>query len=98
MASGFVGMLEADLRNLSAEARKPEPGFVGYFGGTAHPEVKEAAERALLKLRSLDQDNLNAVTISSCEVLLRQVCADRQTVHSPSIRQIHILLLTLQQT
>eukprot|EP00959_Pyramimonas_sp_CCMP1952_P350949 7352536-Pyramimonas_sp.AAC.1 len=68
MASGFVGMLEADLRNLSAEARKPEPGLVGYFGGTAHPEVKEAAERAILKLRSLDQNNLNAVTISFCDV------------------------------
>jgi hypothetical protein len=74
MTSGFVGMLEADLRNLSAEARKSEPGLVGYFGGIQHPEVKEAAERALLKLRSLDQATLTAPIIATCEVFALPKC------------------------
>ncbi|KAK3236704.1 hypothetical protein CYMTET_53172 [Cymbomonas tetramitiformis] len=64
-------MLEADLRNLSAEARKSDTGFAGYFTGSQHPEVKEAAERALLKLRSLPAENLDGPGVAECEEVWR---------------------------
>lgn len=51
-ASGIIGILEADYRQLSSDARRSE-GFVGLFASTDHPEIKDAAERALLRLRSL---------------------------------------------
>eukprot|EP00854_Cymbomonas_tetramitiformis_P009321 gene9321-11046_t len=70
-SSSFIGMLEADLRNLSAEARKSDTGFAGYFTGSQHPEVKEAAERALLKLRSLPAENLDGPGVAECEEVWR---------------------------
>ncbi|KAK2078912.1 hypothetical protein QBZ16_002602 [Prototheca wickerhamii] len=51
-ASGIIGILEADYRQLSSDARRSE-GFVGLFASTDHPGIKDAAERALLRLRSL---------------------------------------------
>lgn len=69
MANGFVAMVESDLKNLAAESRRAEPGFAGYFGGAQHPEIKDAAERALLKLRSLPTDTaLGPSILASCEV------------------------------
>ena len=51
-ADGLLGLLEADLRLLSSETRRTE-GFTGWLTGPEHLPVKEAAERAVLKLRSL---------------------------------------------
>lgn len=48
-------MLESDLRQLSTDARRSE-GFVGWLSGPEHPEIKEAVERALLKLRQCDNN------------------------------------------
>ena len=63
----FLQLLEADLRGLSAEARKND-GFSGFFAGHAFPEVKEAAEHAILKLRSLPLGSDPASCIAGCEV------------------------------
>lgn len=54
----FISVIEGDLRQLSQDARKAE-GLAGFFSSSDHsPQVKEAAERAVLKLRSFsDQDN-----------------------------------------
>lgn len=46
-------VLESDLRQLSSDARRSE-GFVGWLSGPEHPQIKEAAERALLKLRQCE--------------------------------------------
>ncbi|GMH33400.1 hypothetical protein BSKO_01234 [Bryopsis sp. KO-2023] len=65
----FVAVLEADLRTLSNEARKSE-GFAGHLAGwlsnSEHPEVKESAERAVLKLRAFarQSDCLGAIQAS----------------------------------
>ena len=50
--AGLVSVLEADLRQLAHDARKSE-GFASFFGSTDNqPEVKEAADRAVMKVRS----------------------------------------------
>ena len=44
----FLQSVEADLRNLSTEARKPESlagQLAGWLVNSEHPEVKVAAER-----------------------------------------------------
>ncbi|BDA41918.1 Protein MON2 homolog [Coccomyxa sp. Obi] len=48
--------LEADLRILSAESRRSESltgQLTGWLAGPEHPQIKESAERAMLKLRTL---------------------------------------------
>jgi hypothetical protein len=56
--AGLVSVLEADFRQLSHDARKSE-GFASFFNNSDNqPEVKEAAERAVMKIRTLaDQAN-----------------------------------------
>lgn len=58
MQAGLLTVLESDYRQLAHDSRKVE-GFAGFFASSDHhPEVKEAAERAVLKIRSLtDQPN-----------------------------------------
>ena len=68
-ADGLLGLLEADLRQLSSETRRAE-GFTGWLTGPEHLPVKEAAERAVLKLRSLaGQPDAMAAIRDSKEVL-----------------------------
>lgn len=43
----------ACCRQLSQDAKKSEGGLASFFSAADHPEVKEAAERAVLKVRSL---------------------------------------------
>jgi hypothetical protein len=76
--AGLASLLEADLRALSAESRKQESGFAGYFGGASFPEIKEAAERALLKMRSLPQQGQMPLskTLATVDV--------RPSSHTPS--------------
>jgi hypothetical protein len=48
--------LEADLRLLSSESRRSESitgQLTGWLSGPEHPQIKESAERAMLKLRTL---------------------------------------------
>ena len=51
MATGLIGLLEAEFRQLSQDARKGE-GITSWLSSSDYPEVKEAAERAVLKVRS----------------------------------------------
>ena len=50
--AGLAGLLETEFRQLSQDARKSE-GLASFFTSSDHPEVKEAAERAVLKIRSM---------------------------------------------
>ena len=51
--AGLVSVLEADFRQLSHDARKSE-GFASFFNNSDNqPEVKEAAERAVMKIRAV---------------------------------------------
>ena len=67
MAHNFLQILENDLRLLSAEARRND-GFGGFFSGASFPELKEAAERAILKVRSLPVDAVAADNLAGVEV------------------------------
>ncbi|RMZ53764.1 hypothetical protein APUTEX25_003903, partial [Auxenochlorella protothecoides] len=76
----FVAALEAEYRQLSTEARKTE-GFAGLFTSTDHPEIKEAAEKALLRIRSLaDVPDANT-QLAQCKELFRplQLAADTRS-------------------
>lgn len=53
-SQGFLAALEADYRQISQDARKAE-GFVGLFSSSDHPEIKEAAERAVLRIRGFGE-------------------------------------------
>ena len=51
----ITGALESDLRILSSEARRADglaSQLTGWLSGPEHPQIKEAAERAILRLRS----------------------------------------------
>ena len=63
----FLQVLENDLRLLSAEARRND-GFGGFFTGASFPDLKEASERAILKVRSLPVNADPAETIAGVEV------------------------------
>lgn len=81
---GFLAVLETDLRLLSSEARRPDSfagQLSGWLSGSEHPEVKEAAERAVLKLRSLSSkpdalEALRANKVLYLESLIRQIPRD----------------------
>lgn len=69
MPEPILEALEVDLRALSAEARRSDgvAGHIsGWFSGPEHPQIKEAAERTMLRLRSLSgqEDELDAARTS----------------------------------
>lgn len=75
-STSFVAALEAEYRQLSTEARKTE-GFAGLFTSTDHPEIKEAAEKALLRIRSLaDVPDANT-QLAQCKVSPASVGLER---------------------
>ena len=56
---GFIASLLSDLRVLSNEARKAEGlagQLTGWISGPEHPAIKEAAERASLKMKGLQTE------------------------------------------
>lgn len=66
----FLSILEADLRLLSQESRKSDSlagQLAGWLSNSEHPEVKEAAERAVLKLRAFSRqpDCIEAIQSST---------------------------------
>lgn len=86
--AGLLAVLEADLRQLSHDARKAE-GFAGFFGSSDNqPEVKEAAERAVMKVRALADHPGDALNqIRSSKARERQLClpsADAGPICVPS--------------
>lgn len=71
-ASRLSGSLESDLRLLSAETRRSE-GFTSWLTGPDFPQIKEAAERGVLKLRSvtgMSDDSAEAVQKSKVSCCL----------------------------
>jgi hypothetical protein len=51
--AGLISVLEADFRQLSHDARKSQ-GFASLFNSSDNqPEIKDAADRAVMKIRSL---------------------------------------------
>lgn len=70
--SSFNQVLEAELRNLSAESRKSESlagQLAGWLVNSEHPEIKVASERAILKIRSLsEKDSTTTISIEDNKV------------------------------
>jgi hypothetical protein len=60
-------VLESDLRLLSAETRRSE-GFTSWLTGPDFPQIKEAAERGVLKLRSTTGRNSSAEAVQKSKV------------------------------
>lgn len=71
----FISILETDLRLLSSESRKSDSlagQLAGWLSNSEHPEVKEAAERAVLKLRAFSRqpDCIEAIQNSTVRRIL----------------------------
>ena len=74
MSGTFFGVLETDLRLLSAEAKKLDGvahQIAGLFSHNDTPNIKESAESAVLKLRFLrnEANSLEALRQSPVRVL-----------------------------
>lgn len=70
----FLESVELDLRNLSSEARKSDTlagQLAGWLVNSEHPEVKVAAERAILKLRALTRQPISLDDVKGTKELLR---------------------------
>jgi hypothetical protein len=55
-ADNALAQLDADLRLLSSESRRADSltgQLTGWLSGPEHPQIKESAERAMLRLRSM---------------------------------------------
>lgn len=70
----ITGALESDLRLLSSEARRADglaSQLTGWLSGPEHPQIKEAAERAILRLRSFGakEDGLEHLKTSKVSLL-----------------------------
>lgn len=65
--------LETDLRLLSAETRRSE-GFTSWLTGPDFPQIKEAAERGVLKLRSTTGRSSSAETVQKSKVSSIAAC------------------------
>ena len=68
-----LAQVEADLRLLSSESRKADSltgQLTGWLSGPEHPQIKESAERAMLKLRSIASSNDPATAAKHRKVLL----------------------------
>ena len=72
----IASTLESDLRTLSSEARRADglaSQLTGWLSGPEHPQIKEAAERAILRLRSFGAredglEHLRNSKVHSCSV------------------------------
>jgi hypothetical protein len=77
-------VLEADLRALSAEARRTDGNFAtqitGWLQHTDYGQIKDAAERGVLKLRAIGQDGGGVAAVRATPDILRPfllVCESR---------------------
>ncbi|WIA43332.1 hypothetical protein OEZ86_009826 [Tetradesmus obliquus] len=70
--AAFYEVLEADLRALSSEARKTDSiatQITGWLQHTDFPQIKECAERALLRLRAIAQEGRGVEAVRTKEIL-----------------------------
>lgn len=77
--AAFYEVLEADLRALSSEARKSDSlatQITGWLQHTDFPQIKECAERALLKLRAIAQEGKGIEAVRSKVDFDRTGCVD----------------------
>ena len=75
----IAGALESDLRLLSSEARRADglaSQLTGWLSGPEHPQIKEAAERAILRLRSFGARDDGLEHLRNSKVL--EACAKYQ--------------------
>lgn len=73
--AAFYEVLENDLRALSAEARKTDSlatQITGWLQHTDYPQIKESAERAVLKLRAVAHEGRG---VEAVRTPVRRVCA-----------------------
>ena len=64
----IASTLESDLRTLSSEARRADglaSQLTGWLSGPEHPQIKEAAERAILSLPSFGAPELGLYHLSN---------------------------------
>lgn len=93
----IASALESDLRLLSSEARRADglaSQLTGWLSGPEHPQIKEAAERAILRLRSFGarEDSLEHLR-NSKDVLRPFVMA----IESKSSKLICLSLVSVQK-
>ena len=99
--SNPLSVLEADLRLLSGESRKAESltgQLTGWLSGPEHPQLREAAERALLKLRTpLDPgDDASArqrkvtADLTACDSLHHAICPAVLSMECPEMLNIRM--------
>lgn len=80
MAEAITGALETDLRTLSTEARRADglaSQLTGWLSGPEHPQIKEAAERAILRLRSFGAREDGLEHLKNSRVGLQQSLASQ---------------------
>lgn len=74
--AAFFEVLEADLRALSSEARKTDSlatQITGWLQHTDFPQIKDCAERALLRLRAIAQEGKGIEAVRT-KVSVMPVC------------------------
>jgi hypothetical protein len=84
--AALLEVLEADLRMLSAEARRTDGNFAtqitGWLQHTDYGQIKESAERAVLRLRAIGQDGGGVPAVRQAGKVRRcaelRLCAPRQ--------------------
>ena len=81
LPENLLAILESDLRFLSGETRRAE-GFTGWLTGPDHLAVKEAAERAVLKVRSLVAHPDPPASVAASKVLLLSAVVMLTSLHS----------------
>jgi hypothetical protein len=68
----MLEVLESDLRALSAEARRTDGNLAtqitGWLQHTDYAQIKESAERAVLKLRAVAQDGGGLAAVREAKV------------------------------
>jgi hypothetical protein len=72
--AAFYEVLENDLRALSSEARKTDSlatQITGWLQHTDYPQIKESAERAVLKLRAVAHEGRG---VEAVRTPVRSVC------------------------
>ncbi|DBA68408.1 TPA: hypothetical protein ACH3X2_013711 [Trebouxia sp. C0005] len=93
----IAGTLESDLRLLSSEARRADglaSQLTGWLSGPEHPQIKEAAERAILRLRSFGARDDGLEHLRNSKDVLRPFV---MAIESKSSKLICLSLVSVQK-